>query len=146
MSGSTPAPESKPVTSTKININDVVEIINDAKYYNGKAVPDWVKKKKWVVKSVSGDRAVIDKSADGHNSINSPINVKYLSTVKTEFKPYIVRVNVDALNIRKGPSTNYAIVGVIRDKGAYTIIEENGTWGKLKSGAGWISLNYCTKK
>ncbi len=144
-------PESTPVTSTKINVKDVVEISSGATYYNGKAVPEWVKKKKWVVKSVSGDRAVIDKSADGSNSINSPINVKYLSktavaTIKAEFSPYLTRVNVDALNIRKGPGTNYAIVGVIRDKGTYTIIEENGAWGKLKSGAGWISLNYCTKK
>lgn len=144
-------PESTPVMSTKINVKDVVEISSDATYYNGKAVPEWVKKKKWVVKSVSGDRAVIDKSADGSNSINSPINVKYLSktavaTIKAEFSPYLTRVDVDALNIRKGPGTNYAIVGVIRDKGTYTIIEENGAWGKLKSGAGWISLNYCTKK
>jgi hypothetical protein len=144
-------PESTPVTSTKINVNDIVSISDDATYYNGKAVPDWVKKKKWVVKSIEGDRAVIDKSEDGSNSINSPINVKYLSktaatTVKTEFKSYIVRVTADALNIRKGPGTNYAIVGVIRDKGSYTIVEENGTWGRLKSGAGWISLNYCTKK
>lgn len=150
MNGSAPAPESKPTTSTKISVKDVVSISNDATYYTGKAVPDWVKKKKWIVKSISGDRAVIDKSEDGANSINSPINVKYLSktatAVKAEFKSYLARVNVDALNIRKGPGTNYAIVGVIRDKGTYTIIEENGTWGKLKSGAGWISLNYCTKK
>ena len=66
------------------------------------------------------------------------------------FKPYIIRVTVDALNIRKGPGTNYGIAGCIRGKGAYTITaESSGTgakkWGKLKSGAGWISLDYTKK-
>ncbi len=141
----------EPATSTEITENDVVSIVEGATYYNGKAIPAWVRKKRWIVKSVKGDRAVIDRSEDGTNSINSPVNVKYLSkttatTAKAEFKSYIVRVTADALNIRKGPGTNYAIVGVIRDKGSYTIVEENGTWGKLKSGAGWISLNYCIKK
>ena len=55
------------------------------------------------------------------------------------------------LNIRKGPGTNYGQNGSIKDKGVYTIVEEKtGTgstagWGKLKSGAGWISLDYCKK-
>lgn len=65
--------------------------------------------------------------------------------------PYLVRVTADALNIRKGPGTNYKIGGTIRDKGTYTIVEESAgkgatKWGKLKSGAGWISLDYTTKK
>lgn len=42
--------------------------------------------------------------------------------------------------------------GCITDKGTYTIVAESkgqGSdkgWGKLKSGAGWISLDYCIKK
>lgn len=58
---------------------------------------------------------------------------------------YLVKVTVDALNYRQGPGTNYKIAGTIRDKGVYTIVEENNGWGKLKSGAGWISLNYTSK-
>lgn len=66
------------------------------------------------------------------------------------FKAYTVKVNASALNIRKGPGTNYGTNGVIRDKGVYTIVDEaTGTgatkWGKLKSGAGWISLDYAKK-
>ena len=62
---------------------------------------------------------------------------------------YDVRVTADVLNIRKGPGTNYASVGRIRDKGVYTIVAEStGTgakkWGKLEAGAGWISLDYTT--
>lgn len=59
--------------------------------------------------------------------------------------PYQVKVTAVALNYRKGPGTNYARNGVIRDKGIYTIIEEKDGWGKLKSGAGWIALEYTQK-
>ena len=59
-----------------------------------------------------------------------------------EFK---VKVTDAALNVRSGPGTNHTIKTVIRDKGIYTITEKSGSWGKLKSGAGWISLNYCRR-
>jgi len=59
--------------------------------------------------------------------------------------PYLVRVAVDALNVRKGPGTGYGIATTIRNKGIYTIVQEQDGWGKLKSGAGWIKLSYTTK-
>lgn len=62
--------------------------------------------------------------------------------IEEEFK---VRVTSSALNVRSGPGTNHSINTVIRDKGIYTIIETDGSWGKLKSGAGWISLKYCRR-
>ena len=55
-----------------------------------------------------------------------------------------VRVKIDDLNIRSGAGTNYSIVGVIAP-GLYTIVEIKGSWGKLKSGAGWINLNYSER-
>lgn len=66
----------------------------------------------------------------------------------TSFK---VRVNIDDLNIRKGPGTNYARTGKYTGKGVFTIIEAKSGkgsdtgWGKLKSGAGWISLDYAKR-
>lgn len=57
-----------------------------------------------------------------------------------------VRVTATALNIRKGPGTNYAITGCIRDKGVYTIVETKNNWGRLFSGAGWISLAYTKRQ
>lgn len=53
--------------------------------------------------------------------------------------------------IRSGAGTNYPKTGAYTGKGVFTIIEEKaGTgstkgWGKLKSGAGWVSLDYCVK-
>ena len=58
---------------------------------------------------------------------------------------YKVKVTADVLNIRAGAGTNFKINGAIKDKGVYTIVAESNGWGKLKSGAGWISLAYTTK-
>lgn len=78
-------------------------------------------------------------------SLRGWVNGKYLVEPEKTFEPYIVRVTADALNIRKGPGTNYDVAGCIRDKGSYTIVDEQDGWGRLKSGAGWISLAYTTK-
>lgn len=62
---------------------------------------------------------------------------------------YTVKVTATNLNIRSGPGTNYGSKGAIKP-GIYTIVAEASgtgasTWGELKSGAGWISLDYATK-
>lgn len=61
------------------------------------------------------------------------------------FSPYLVRVSIDDLNIRTGPGTDYSRTGEYTGKGVFTIVQEQDGWGKLKSGAGWISLAYTTK-
>lgn len=65
------------------------------------------------------------------------------------FKSYTVRVTISDLYIRTEPNKNSANRGFIKP-GVYTIVEEADgpgatTWGKLKSGAGWISLDYAKK-
>lgn len=69
---------------------------------------------------------------------------------ETPVEPYLVRITTDVLNIRADAGTNYKIVGQIKDRGIYTIVAEKDgegatKWGKLKSGAGWISLDYTEK-
>lgn len=63
----------------------------------------------------------------------------------TSFK---VRVKISDLYIRKGPGTSYGKNGFC-PVGVYTIVETksaNGyTWGRLKSGAGWIALEYTER-
>ena len=59
--------------------------------------------------------------------------------------PFRVRVSIPDLNIRRGPGTEYARTGQFTGAGEFTIVEVSGNWGKLKSGAGWISLNFCSK-
>ena len=65
--------------------------------------------------------------------------------------PYQVRVKIKDLNIRKGPGTNHAETGKFTGVGTFTILEEQSGqgstagWGRLKSGAGWVALDFCTK-
>lgn len=98
-----------------------------------------------------------------YNKANGMINVTKTKGVpggwinpddnKTDsgFASYLVKIEVGSLNIRKGPGTNYAVAkGSPIPKGTYTIVDESdgqgaSKWGKLKSGAGWISLDYATK-
>ena len=70
-------------------------------------------------------------------------------STSTAFKPYTVRVTATDLYIRKGAGTNYSANGFIKP-GVYTIVAESSgqgatKWGKLKSGAGWISLDHAKK-
>ena len=70
---------------------------------------------------------------------------------KPDTKEFKVEVSIPNLNIRKGPGTNYDRIGDFTGKGIFTIVEtssgqgsETG-WGKLKSGKGWISLDFAKK-
>ena len=71
------------------------------------------------------------------------------TSINTKNDDYLVQVTANDLNIRQGPGTNYPSNGFITP-GTYTIVKESSgqgssLWGKLKSGAGWISLDYCKK-
>ena len=60
-----------------------------------------------------------------------------------------VAVSLDNLNIRKGPGKNYDRTGAFTGKGIFEIVEttkgdgSNKGWGKLSTGEGWISLDFC---
>lgn len=60
------------------------------------------------------------------------------------------RISMTDLNIRFGLGTNNRVVQEC-PPGVYTIVKEKtgkgatAGWGRLKSGVGWISLDYCKK-
>lgn len=61
-------------------------------------------------------------------------------------EPFIVQITASSLNVRKGPGTSYAVAQTVRKGQVFTIVQQQGGWGKLKSGAGWISLKYTARK
>ena len=83
----------------------------------------------------------------GYKVYNSAGKCVYSPTTgsNTSFK---VEVKISDLHIRKGAGTGYASKGFIKP-GVYTIVETKVsggyTWGKLKSGAGWIALKYTER-
>ena len=100
-------------------------------------------------KNLANAKACVDKHP-GYSVFDvNGVNI-YTSKTTTSAVPFKVRVAISDLNIRKGPGTNYARTKYIA-VGVYTIVEvQSGTgsdkgWGRLKSGAGWISLDFCTK-
>ena len=70
---------------------------------------------------------------------------KELATKEQTKLPYLVRITADSLNVRKGAGTNQPIVTSVKKGEVFTIVEVRNGWGKLKSGAGWISLAYTEK-
>ena len=59
--------------------------------------------------------------------------------------PYLVKVTANVLNVRSGAGTSYKTRTQVRKNEVYTIIAQEDNWGKLKSGAGWICLDYTKK-
>ena len=121
------APMTTPAPTTK-SIEEVAKEVIAGKYGNGEA-------RKIALKNAGYDYAAVQAR------VNELVN----GSKTPSFTAYKVKVTTSALNIRSGPGTNNKIVGVIRDRGVYTIVDEKSGWGKLKSGAGWISLKYCKK-
>ena len=74
--------------------------------------------------------------------------------VQNKKTPYLVKIRTDTLNIRKLPTVHSAAVG-FTGKGTFTITEEatgvvnasgdKSRWGRLRSGKGWICLDYAEK-
>lgn len=85
----------------------------------------------------------------GYSVLDESGNVMYTSAAV--FKPYMVRVSVTDLNIRKGPGTDYSKTGEYTGIGCFTIVQvkdgvgSDAGWGRLKGGAGWIALDFCEK-
>ena len=62
---------------------------------------------------------------------------------------FLVKISISDLNIRSGPSTNFKRVRFI-EPGVFTIVQTSSgagasMWGKLKSGIGWISLDFVRR-
>lgn len=82
-----------------------------------------------------------------YNTAGKELPTATTSTVNVN---YIAQVISPPVNIRKGPGTNYDKTGQVINSGAYTIVQESTgvgatKWGKLKSGAGWVALDFFKK-
>lgn len=70
--------------------------------------------------------------------------VQWLKTNSAADTSFRVKVTISNLNLRTGPGIKYPSKGFIHPN-LYTIVETKGDWGRLKSGAGWISLKYAKR-
>lgn len=71
------APKEEPVSSKNeiFRKGDTVKIKADARWYNNKTIPSWVKEDIWIVyQDQLGDRVVINSNTSGRNAIMSPVH------------------------------------------------------------------------
>ena len=108
------------------------------------------KSQKGAFNDLSNAKKCADKN-NGYSVFDESGKVVYTSKATNSTSSFKVQISISDLNIRKGPGTNYATTGKFTGKGVFTIVEtKQGTgsakgWGKLKSGAGWIALDYTTR-
>ena len=81
-------------------------------------------------------------------AVTSEGKVQFMESL-TLSAPYMVRVSIPDLNIRKGPGTSFQKTGKFTGVGIFTVVEEQDGWGLLKAYAegrdGWISLAFTTR-
>lgn len=83
------------------------------------------------------------------NLMKEIVQMKGDSRMNESEATYAIRTTCNLLNVRSGPGVKYKVVDQIYEKeghkNTYTITEEKDGFGKLKSGAGWICLDYTKK-
>ena len=142
-------------TETGLKVGDVVNF-KGTQHYTSAAAKDakTCKPGKATITAIAAGKAHpyhLKAVSGGGSTVYGWVNAADISIGSTgTATSYRVRTTADVLNIRKGPGTNYGVAGQIKGKGIYTIVAEAAgpgatKWGKLKSGAGWISLDYVTK-
>ncbi len=92
----------------------------------------------WIaLKYTDFDKVSSDNNNDSDNNQNNNGSTAPVATGK-------VKLTSGTLNVRKGPSTGYAVVGYMTNGQAVTILEKQTagatTWGRTEQG--WISLDY----
>lgn len=92
------------------------------------------------------------RASYGQQIYNKYANEVVEKTSVTNSNSFLVKVIDDELNVRADAGTEFKITTVIKKGEVYTIVStkifpDGGTWGKLKSGAGWINIGekFCKR-
>ena len=149
MNGKVVYPVQQTAQPAAIKVGSAVKLLSGAVYSTGEAVPKWVLNSKLYAREFRSNGDVVvstQKSGAVTGVVPARFVVPYSTTTAAAgFTPYVVRVTADVLNVRSGAGTNYGVVTQIYQNEAYTIIDEKNGFGRLKSGAGWVSLQYVKK-
>lgn len=147
-----PTPETP--TNT-LKVGDAIKLLPGATYTSGKAIPNWVFKSKLYLREIRANTGSYVVSIQKTGAVTGVVAPKFVVPYDTviegsnsgssTFTPYLVKVTADVLNVRQKATTSSPITTQIKKGGVFTIVDEDGKWGKLKSGAGWIHLDYTKK-
>ena len=135
-----PYPTPPPATEFKPY---VVKVDNAAIYVLDAPSPDAN-----IVRTVyRGNAYTIVDAKNGYGKLKSGlgwINLSYTTPVAITHKTNDFKVKIvnDAIYVIDAPNPNANIKTTVYKNEVYTIVEVSGNYGKLKSGVGWINLNY----
>lgn len=140
--GLTKVVSSQPSTNTSspqgFKVGDKVKVKTTATHYaTGQTMASFVKGSTYEVTKVDGNKLLL-------SSISSWVwnyDVEMVVATPQSNTGFLVRVICNELNIRQYDNFDSKVVGVVRKNETYTIVQESNGLGKLKSGAGWISMN-----
>lgn len=142
-------PEIKPIQQPETsNFKPyVVKIVNSAIYVLDSPSPNGN-----IVRTVyKGNAYTIIDAKNGYGKLKSGlgwVNLSYTTPVSTQASnnaDFKVKIVNDAIYVIDAPNPNANVKTTVHKNEVYTIVEVSGNYGKLKSGAGWINLNYTSK-
>ena len=133
----------KPVQSTQpssISVGDKVKVKTTATHYaTGQSIASFVKGSTYEVTKVDGNKLLLSDII----SWVWDYDVEHVgsTTQSNSDNSFLVEIICDELNIRQKADFDSKVVGTVKKGEVYTIVGEENGLGKLKSGAGYISMN-----
>lgn len=133
----------KPVQSTQsssISVGDKVKVKATATHYaTGQSMASFVKGSAYEVTKVDGNKLLLSDIVSWVWDYD--VDKVESTTQSSSDNSFLVEIICDELNIRQQADFNSKVVGTVKKGEVFTIIGEENGLGKLKSGAGYISMN-----
>lgn len=133
----------KPVQSTQsssISVGDKVKVKTTATHYaTGQSMASFVKGSTYEVTRIDGNKLLLSDIVSWVWDYD--VDKVGSTTQSSSDNSFLVEIICDELNIRQQADFNSKVVGTVKKGEVFTIIEEKNGLGKLKSGAGYISMN-----
>lgn len=129
-------------STTGFRVGDKVKVKTTATHYaTGQSIKSFVKGSTYEVTQVVGNKLLLStiNSYVWDYDVNKVSSSTTAATATTN--SFLVEIICDSLNIRQKADFNSKVVGTVKKGDVFTITEEVNGLGKLKSGAGYISLN-----
>ena len=133
----------KPVQSTQsssISVGDKVKVKTTATHYaTGQSMASFVKGSTYEVTRIDGNKLLLSDIVSWVWDYD--VDKVGSTTQSSSDNSFLVEIICDELNIRQQSDFDSKVVGTVKKGEVFTIIEEKNGLGKLKSGAGYISMN-----
>ena len=132
-----------PVQSTQpssISVGDKVKVKTTATHYaTGQSMASFVKGSTYEVTRTDGNKLLLSDIVSWVWDYD--VECVGSATQSSSDNSFLVEIICDELNIRQKADFDSKVVGTVKKGEVYTIVGEENGLGKLKSGAGYISLN-----